>query len=155
MWDTIITILAPIATLLIIVVGGFLVKFLEKKAKEAQSSADKNMGMFIISFLTSSAATVVAELNQTMVEEIKKGSEDGKLTAEQASNIKDVAISKLASLIPSTLWNNMTNLFGSEDLDEILGTYIESAVADTKKDTLEFATIKEAPKTNNISILPL
>lgn len=74
---------------------------------------------------------VVKELNQTVVEELKKAKSDGKLTRDEAEQIKckavDLVLKRLGIGMIKILENNLGVVV------DLIGTKIEAAVHDLKK----------------------
>jgi hypothetical protein len=81
---------------------------------------------------------VVKEMNQLVVSEFKKANADGKLTPEEKSTIKQMAINKLKDYISIKELMRIFG-FGSEPIAEaFIGTKIESTIASIKNETAIF-----------------
>lgn len=80
--------------------------------------------------LNTQAYLIVTELQQTTIEALRKTNEDGVITAEEAAEIRQVALDRLKSYIgPRGLAEILKVLgLGGQGLDGFLGTLIESAV---------------------------
>jgi hypothetical protein len=74
---------------------------------------------------------VVKELNQTVVAELKKARADGKLTPDEAVQIKNKAIDLILAHIGVNLIKQLQRHFGP--IVMFLGTKIEAAIYDCKK----------------------
>ncbi len=74
---------------------------------------------------------VVKELNQTIVAELKKARSDGKLTPDEAVQIKNKAIDLIVTRSGINLIKQLQRHFGPVVM--FLGTKIEAAVHDCKK----------------------
>jgi len=77
-------------------------------------------------------------LAQTMAEPLKAAAADGKLTAEDAANIKATAISKVQSLLSDDVQNTLHTLFG--DGEAWLSSKIEAAVRALKTSVISTST---------------
>lgn len=76
------------------------------------------------------ATTVVLELSQTSVEDLKAKSADGKLTAEDAAQIKADAVAKVQALLSDDVVNTLNTIYG--DGQAWLSSKIEAAVKKLK-----------------------
>ena len=78
------------------------------------------------------AFTVVAELNQTVVDQLKK---DGKWNAEEAAKVKQLALDKLKSYIGAAGLKEAMEILGldNETLLKFLSTLIEQQVLSEKQ----------------------
>ncbi len=74
---------------------------------------------------------VVKELNQTVVEDLKKARSDGKLTADEAAQIKSKAADLIMKRIGAGIPRMLQKVFGS--LLALISTKIEAAVYDLKQ----------------------
>lgn len=90
----------------------------------------------VVSRLTELVFRVVTELNQTVVDQLKK---DGRWNKEEAAKVKKLALEKLKSYLGAAgLQEIMNVLFGSStvgnviQLETLLSTYIESQVQTAK-----------------------
>jgi hypothetical protein len=82
-------------------------------------------------FLDKIVIDVVKELNQTTVEELKKARADGKLTSDEAEQIKHKAIDLILTRLGINLIRELQRAFGP--VVTLIGTKIEAAVHDSKK----------------------
>jgi len=73
---------------------------------------------------------VVKELNQSVVEDLKAARADGKLTADEAKQIKDKAIDLILSRLDSGFIRVIQGVFGS--VYPVVSTKIEAAIFDLK-----------------------
>lgn len=73
---------------------------------------------------------VVKELNQTVVEDLKKAKGDGKLTADEAQQIKNKAIDLILNRLGAGLVSIIQGAFGQ--VTGIISTKIEAALFDIK-----------------------
>lgn len=80
---------------------------------------------------------VVKELSQTVVDQYKKASEDGKLTSEEKATIKRTAVATLKSYLGATGLAELGKVLGMDGgaLDDYLGTAVEAAVLDLSRAT--------------------
>ena len=76
---------------------------------------------------------VVSEVQRTVVDKAKAASADGKLTAEEAEEIKNLAISKImAQLGPSFAGVLSKTLGGTAPLADVVATKIEATLRDRR-----------------------
>lgn len=73
---------------------------------------------------------VVYDLQQSIVDDLKEASEDGKLTSKEAESIKSLAIEKIKNQIPSYILEYLSK--GFSDVDDMIGSYIEKTVYEMK-----------------------
>ena len=74
---------------------------------------------------------VVFDLQQSIVEDLKEASEDGRLTNEEAESIKSLAVEKIKNQIPSYIFEYLSK--GFSDVDDMIGSYIEKTVYEMKR----------------------
>jgi hypothetical protein len=74
---------------------------------------------------------VVKELNQTVVEELKAAKMDGKLTKDEAKQIKNKAVELVLKRLGIDMIKIIQTSLGS--ITDLLSTKIEAAVFDHKK----------------------
>jgi len=60
----------------------------------------------------------------------KEAAADGKLTAEEAAHIKQVAVDKLKSYVSV---DELTRLVAAKSIDSFLGSVVEAQVVESKK----------------------
>ncbi|WP_132014916.1 hypothetical protein [Hydrogenispora ethanolica] len=75
--------------------------------------------------------SVVKELNQTVVDDLKKARADGKLTREEAEQIKKQAVELVMSRLGAGLPRILQKTFGP--LFDLVSTKIEATLYDLKK----------------------
>lgn len=85
----------------------------------------------LIDRVQNTATIVVQSLNQTMVDDLKAAAEDGKLTQEEKTRIKDSALMSLLNTLNDQGKELLKETFG--DLNEYLTKLIESKVGEAKK----------------------
>lgn len=76
--------------------------------------------------------TATAEVAQTYVDGIRKGSSDGKLTGREKTEAKNRALKNAKSYLGAKGLKKLGKVLGLDDVDEWLGGQIESAVRDQK-----------------------
>lgn len=76
---------------------------------------------------------VVLELNQTVVEQLKK---DGKWNKEEAAKIKALALTKIKSYLGPAGLAELCEVLGLDPklVDELIGSYIEAQVLEAQVD---------------------
>jgi len=73
---------------------------------------------------------VVKELNQSVVEDLKAARADGKLTVDEAKQIKDKAVDLILSRLDNDFIRVIQGSFGS--IYQVISTKIEAAIFDLK-----------------------
>lgn len=116
--------LSPVFLAVLSWVGVMAAKWIQTKVKNEQFSG-------IIRRLNDAAITVVRDLNQTVVEDLKEASSDGKLTAEERLRIKTEALKSLKSYLGVKGLKMLSSILGltpGEEIDLFLTSKIESKV---------------------------
>jgi len=129
--DIVSTMLLPALFLLLTWVAKWLTAFIKAKMGEVQERTSNETLKKYLGLITESATNIVYSLNQTMVEELKSKSADGKLTKEEAEQIKEIAVKLLISTLKEDALEFLTNTF--DDAEEFLASLIEKIVVDAKK----------------------
>ncbi len=81
--------------------------------------------------LDEAVISVVKELNQTVVDDLKKARADGKLTPDEAKQIKSKAVELVLTRLGSKVPRLLQKRFGS--LFNLVGTKVEATVYDLKR----------------------
>lgn len=114
--------------------GASVIKFAKTyiDAKTAEATAKINDANIknAISVAEDCVTTVVSELAQTTVDNLKAKSVDGKLTTEEAAQIKADAIAKVKSLLSEDVQETISTIFG--DVEQWISSKIEAAVKESK-----------------------
>lgn len=87
---------------------------------------------------------VVAALNDTYKKELLDAAEDGKLTKEDAKNLRDKALELILEELPENIWSELGDYVG--DTIETVKTMIENSVSAHKKGS---TALQEYIKNNN------
>lgn len=111
-------------TVTVIAVVGAGIRYLFSKIKNAKL---KEYGELIAIH----AEKTVKTLAQTMVDEIKDASVDGKISDKEKQALKDTAIESLRASLPDVILIFMTK--ANSDIDDLLEIFIEAAVYDMKR----------------------
>lgn len=122
----------PAVTILLTWCASSLVSFLNTKKEEAKTKTNNETVKTYIDLVADNATNVVESLNQTLVEQLKAASADGKLTAEDATNIKNTAFTMLVDTLSDDVLEIIGTVFG--DTKTYLNNVIEKAVTSSKKD---------------------
>lgn len=117
---------------LIVVALGQLVAFLRSKSSESKVAS-------ITAVFAEAARSTVAELEVTLVPQVKAALADGVLTPEEGAKIKQAALDTLKTKLPPSLLASASGLFGPF-LDTWLKGLIERSVSAQKPVT----TLEEA-----------
>ena len=123
--------LATIVGSLLSVALGFLIKKLHRKTKSEYLSD-------LIYRLEDTVRNVVRELQQTVVDGLKKRSADGKLTAEDAAEIRSEALAKVKSYVGPKGLAELARLLGMNAalVDSYIVTLVESSIPKPGKSLL-------------------
>lgn len=102
--------------------------FLDNKTNETISKInDENIKNAI--FITQDiVSTVVLELSQTMVDEMKSKTADGKLSAEDIQTLKEVAVGRIEGLMSEKVYGTISEVFGNVE-----GWIVEKIEAEIRK----------------------
>lgn len=89
----------------------------------------------LLARLTGLAGSVAAEMNQAVVDAVRRASADGTLTDHEKADIKKEAMDKLLAYVGAKGITETKKLFGLEPnaLDGLLGGLLEQAVAALKQ----------------------
>lgn len=107
-----------------------LTTFIQAKTNEIKNKTDNETVKSYVDLISDNATNVVISLNQTLVEELKAASSDGKLTKEDAVMIKDKAVAMLADTLSEDIKETIAKVF--KDTNTYLGNVIERVVVDVK-----------------------
>ena len=124
----------PALTIILTWCAKWLTGFLDAKKQEALTKSKNDTVKTYVELVADNAINVVTSLNQTLVEGLKKASEDGKLTLEDANNIKNTAIIMLTDTLSEDIQEVLEETFG--DLQSYLSNVIEKTVVMIKNSTL-------------------
>lgn len=116
--------LVPIVTLVLTLLGGYLTKVVTGNLKTEQQRS-------IALKFSELASDVVLELQQTTVEGLKHAASDGKITAEDAANLKRLAIEKLKQMLGPKGKESALKAFGFKneaEFEAFISTKIEAEV---------------------------
>ncbi len=69
----------------------------------------------LLSDLSSIAGNVVREMNQTIVDDLKKKSADGKLSKEDAEQVRDAAVERVKQLVGPAMKKELIKYLGGEN----------------------------------------
>lgn len=119
-----VTALVPVVSLLLTLLGGWLTKVVASKLKTDEQRA-------IALNISELASDVVLELQQTTVDAIKERAQDGKITGEEAAEIKQLAVARLKVMIGPKGKAKALKAFGFEsdaELNAFIATKIEAEV---------------------------
>jgi len=131
----------PAFTIILVWCANKLTKFLDAKSEEAKAKTDNETLKTYIDIINDNAVNVVQSLNNTLVDGLKNASEDGKLTADEAIEIKDKAVDMLIDTLSEDITEMISKVFG--DAEEYLGNVIEKTVCNVKNNKKKTV---EAPK---------
>lgn len=122
--EQILNVLVPVVVTLLGLLGTWLTKVVTSKLQTEQQRS-------IALTLSELASDVVLELQQTTVEAAKERARDGKITAEEAADIKQLAVDKLKAMLGPKGKAKALKAFGFDDdaqLEAFISTKIEAEV---------------------------
>lgn len=105
--------------------------YIDSKTAEAAARIESDKIKNAISVAEDCITTVVSELAQTTVEDLKEKSADGKLSAEDAARVKADAMVKIQSLLSDEVQKAIDEIF--DDAEEWISSKIEAAVNANKE----------------------
>lgn len=129
--EGVITILYPVIVALLGFLSTKLIAFINSKTEAVKKNIKNETVKTYIDVVSNTVSEVVQALNQEIVNGIKEASKDGKLTEDEAKEIKNKAIEKTLGILSDDAKETLTMVFG--DLDTYISTLIESAVYKAKK----------------------
>jgi len=110
---------------MITVLVTFATQYVRTKTQESRNSAYSDA----VDIVEDVSANVVSCLMQTVVDGIKEKSADGKLTEDEKTEIKQMAV----TAVREQLSENVIQTIGVDKLDIMISTMIESAVRTIKQ----------------------
>ena len=99
--------------------------------KYVKTKTKNEMANNAVSQICQTVKTTVAELNQTIVPEMQKAATDGKITKDEARNLKNTAIEKINKQIPGAI--EQAALLSVNSVSALIEAEIEKAVGETKE----------------------
>lgn len=132
--DLVVTIAIALATLLFTTAK----KFLLEKIALIRDEKQQNLALNALKRIDDITEKTVKMFDQTVVQDLKNASSDGKLTKEEIEDIQRKTSIEINSLISSDLRRALTETVG--DVDAYIKALTEAKVLDLKKD---FITIRE------------
>lgn len=104
--------------------------YIDTKTAEATAKIKDSNIRNAITTAEDCVTTVVLELAQTVTDDLKAKSADGKLTPEDAAKIKEDAVTKVQALLSDDVTNTLSTIFG--DAEAWVRSKIEAAVKQLK-----------------------
>lgn len=129
--DQLTDVLVQLAILVIPVLGGFIVAWLRAKTVAAQAAVKSEEANKYIGMLSDVVQATVTSLNQTMVEGLKAAHEDGKLTEDEVTELKNLSKRTVLNVIGDKGVAVLHEACG--DVEQYVSHLIEQAVANAKK----------------------
>lgn len=120
--------LAPVLLAILSWLGVMASKWIQEKVKNETASG-------ILLRLDDAVLTVVRELQQTMVDDLKAASSDGKLTKEERDEIKTKALGNLKSYYGTKGLKILAQVLGlsiGAEFDKFLSSKLEAKVKESK-----------------------
>ena len=120
--------LAPIVVSIVGMLGGWVLLELKKRISNARA-------LDVINKVSSLTETVVLDLEQTVIANLRDAAADGTITATEAEQAKVIALAKVKSYLGPKGKKEALAAFGFQDdsdLDAFINSHIEAAVAKAK-----------------------
>ena len=102
----------------------------------------------VLARLTEAVSTIVSETQQTTVEALKAAAADGKITAEEAAELKDGAISRVRGYLGKRGLKELETVFDREMIVKVIAYTIEAEIAQMKL----FGPATEAAKGSSLVV---
>lgn len=142
------SIIVTLVIAMVATVGSLAIYFIAKlstKATEVIKAKIENEGVStsiidLITLVKEVAITVVNSLNQTLVDELKSKSEDGKLTEDEIHEIKDKATEEIFNLLSTDVVEKLADYV--DDIEDFIDNIIEDCVRQLKAN---FGTLISTP----------
>lgn len=128
--------------IILAIAGAFLITKLASfwATKKAQIEADMANGdtmlnhewaQLLMKRVLNVVDNVVSALNDTYKKDLLNAAEDGKLSKEDAEDLRDKALELITEELPETIWDELGGYVG--DVTESVKTMIENSVSAQKK----------------------
>lgn len=130
MWEVILSIVAPAITILLSYGAKLLTDYINDKREEIKTRVKNEKTKTYVDLVADNAMNVVQTLNQTLVQDLKAASEDGKLTKDDAILIKNNALDMLKNTLSEDIRELLGEVFG--DTDVYLSNVLEKVVCQVK-----------------------
>lgn len=131
--EVIMAVAVPAFIILLSWVAKLIAAFIEIKVTEIKERTKNEKIKACIDIVADDAINIVYMLNQTVVEGLKEGSLDGRLTAADAANIKSMAFNMLLNTLSQDVKDTINSVYG--DLDTYLNNVIEKTVVKAKNES--------------------
>lgn len=130
--DGVLSACTPAVLALLAYLSALLTKFFNTKTEEMKTRANDTKLSRYISVLNGIVTNVVVSLNSSMVDELKKANEDGKLTIAEIQEIKNRALDTILEQVSEDMYNALTAVLG--DVRLYLSNLIDRRVEEVKVD---------------------
>lgn len=104
--------------------------YIDAKSAEATANIKDSNIKSALNTVENCITTVVLELSQTVVDDLKASSADGKLTPDEIAKIKSDAVSKVEALLSTDVSSTLNQVFG--DAQAYISSKIEAEVKKLK-----------------------
>lgn len=109
--------------------------------KYIRTKTKNEMAHNAISQICQTVQTTVAELNQTMVPAMQKAAVDGKITKEEAGELKDLAMERINNQIPAAI--KQAAKLAVNSVSVLIEAEIEKTVGEAKSTERPLSTIRQ------------
>ena len=96
-------------------IAGAAVSILKAYTEKIVAKIEDDQLRTKVSMLNEEAHAVVAEISQTLVDEVRKASEDGRITPEERENLRNTAIDLLKSRFSKQWLDDLRDKMGLDD----------------------------------------
>ena len=128
-------ILTTIITVLVIpaipVLAGYIIQFLKNQTAKLKAETESELQHKYLTLLDDAIYSTVQSFNQTLVEGLKSKAEDGKLTKEDAQDIKKQVFNTVIDTLSPQVRLALNEMFG--DAKTYIDNSIEKWVAELKQ----------------------
>ena len=131
--EVIFAVAVPAFIILLSWVARLIAAFIEVKVTEIKQKIKNDKIKTAIDIVADDAINIVYMLNQTLVDGLKEGSLDGKLTIEDANYIKAQAFNMLINTLSQDVKDTIADVYGN--LDTYLNNVIEKSVVKAKAES--------------------
>lgn len=93
----------------------FAKTYIDNKTKETSAKIKDQTTRESIDIVESCITTVVLELSQTIVDDLKDKAADGKLTDEEKASVRNLAVAKVQQLMTDEVYTTLGEVFGNTE----------------------------------------
>ena len=128
--DLVLSSAIPALIYLLVWIAKYITALLKAKTEQIKANTESENAKIVLDTVSTNAIDIVMMLNQTVVEGLKAANADGKLTSEEAIEIKNRAFNMLITMLSEDAKEIISKLYG--DVDTYLSNLIERVVLQVK-----------------------